>query len=38
LNKLKSELSKVNKNDKLTLAEKQKERIRISNEIKKLGK
>jgi hypothetical protein len=38
LNKLKSELSKVNKNDKLTLAEKQEERMRISNEIKKLRK
>jgi hypothetical protein len=38
LNKLKSELSKVNKNDKLTLAEKQKERVRITDEIKKLGK
>jgi hypothetical protein len=38
LNKLKSELSKVNKNDKLTLAEKQKERFRITSEIKKLGK
>jgi hypothetical protein len=38
MNNLKSELSKVNKNDTLTLAERQKERIRITDKIKKLGK